>query len=345
MGYPDIRELQGQNAIKMLTAILRKGHIPHAFVFHGIEGTGKGMAALLFAMACNCVNAEKYCSDSDDGLVKTGECNCRSCNKIRSGNHPDIHRVEPSGTAIKIGQIRDLCGILSMKPYEAKMRAAIISPASAMTTEAANAFLKMLEEPPDRSILLLTAERKSDLLPTILSRCQPVRFNPVPRDVLEAILQEKYELPIEDAVILAALAGGSMTKIRAAGDSAALGMWLRSRGWVIRMCTQLMTHGKESISTGTVLAFAERLAKDRQNLMSHIETIKSWLRDLIVSKYGDGNVINRDMSASVQSISRKFTAEALLSKIEAVQTAERSLRQTNVNPRLTLDVMAIRLSG
>jgi len=339
----DIRELERQKAIEALTVILRKGDIPHALVFQGLEGTGKRMAATVFAMACNCTNMADRLSEPD-GLLRVAECNCRSCNKIRSGNHPDIHRVEPSGTAIKIEQIRELCDTLSMKPYEAKVRAAIISPASAMTTEAANAFLKMLEEPPERTILLLTAERKSDLLPTILSRCQPVRFNPMPRDVVEAILEEKYDLPPDAAAVLAAMAGGSMAKIRAAGDAGALGTWVRQRGWLLRVCTQLMARGRGRLSPGTVLAFAERLAKDRENLMGHLETLKSWLRDLIMSKYGEGNVINKDMTAYIQTISQRFTADTLLSGIEAIQSAERDLRQTNVNPRLTLEVMAMRFS-
>ena len=90
--------------------------------------------------------------------------------------------IQPEGGVIKIAQIRNLCRILSMKPFEGETRVAILIDAHLMNPSAGNALLKILEEPPEQTLLILTARQTSDLLPTIVSRCQHIRFNPVSRD-------------------------------------------------------------------------------------------------------------------------------------------------------------------
>ncbi len=190
-------------AYKQLSTILQKGNIPHALLFSGIEGVGKQTAAMMFAMVCNCQQLPVDSDQSGPGnwLMAADNCTCKSCKKIESGNHPDIHMVEPSGSFIRIDQIRSLCHALAMKPYEARMRVVIISNAQAMNPEASNALLKALEEPPDRTILIITAIQLSDILPTIVSRCQHIRFSPIPQKKLEAFLIEKQGVGPDDATI------------------------------------------------------------------------------------------------------------------------------------------------
>jgi len=176
--------------IRILTAFLHKGTIPHALLFTGIEGVGKERAAVALAMAFNCAENRSGSDAAGVDLRRSDHADanrpftikpcgiCKSCRKIDSDNHPDIIRLKPSGPFIKIDQIRALCQTLAMKPYEAGMRVVIISEAQAMNPAAGNALLKMLEEPPARTILILVAAHPSDLLPTIVSRCQHIRFNP-----------------------------------------------------------------------------------------------------------------------------------------------------------------------
>ncbi|MBW2248732.1 MAG: hypothetical protein JRF62_16445, partial [Deltaproteobacteria bacterium] len=158
-----------EQPIRLLTTLLQNGTIPHALLFIGIEGVGKRTAAMALAMACNCkaIKPEHFSermkirsdgnipSDQIKTISPCGRCN--SCRKIESGNHPDIIVLNPSGPFIRIGQIRELCGTLAMKPYEARLRVVIISDAQTMNLSAGNALLKLLEEPPDRTILILTA--------------------------------------------------------------------------------------------------------------------------------------------------------------------------------------------
>ena len=104
--------------IRILTTCLRDGNIPHALLFTGISGIGKRTTARLFSKACNCEALASGVSRKRlDGIPC---CRCRSCRKIKSGNHPDIIHIKPSGNIIKIAQIRNLCHTLSMKPYDVK---------------------------------------------------------------------------------------------------------------------------------------------------------------------------------------------------------------------------------
>ncbi|GBC59340.1 DNA polymerase III subunit delta' [Desulfonema ishimotonii] len=341
MSESDLRYLQGQKALNNLSAILCRGKIPHALLFTGIGGIGKCAAALAFAMACNCSRSAERSDLS--GLFFSDPCTCRSCQKIRSGNHPDIHRVDPSGPFIKIDQIRDLCHALSMKPYEAEMRVVIITQAQTMNPEAANALLKMLEEPPDRTVLILTATQTSDLLPTIVSRCQTIRFAPIPRQTVVRFFVEQHGIPEADAAVLATLSGGSPERFRSATAIRKYREQIRWRAWLIGICNELILTAGAQRFAGTALAFAERLSGNRETLSDALDLIRIWLRDLVICKYHPDKIINRDLAETVRSVSEKLTVPSLLSKISAIQSAQKGLR-SNANPRLTAEVLMLRLT-
>jgi DNA polymerase-3 subunit delta' len=340
----DIQVLQDQKAVGILSVLLRKGKIPHALLFTGIEGVGKRTAALMFAMACNCRRfADRTARlQADEGIGAVAGCDCKSCRKILSGSHPDIHRVAPSGTMIKIDRVRELCHSLSMKPYEAAVRVVIIERAQTMNAESSNALLKILEEPPDRTVLILTAVEPGDLLPTIVSRCQKLRFHPVPHQSLASLWRKKYDIPPVEANILAALAEGSPGRIdmdRPADRNA----WIHRRGWILRRVSEIMTRKGRDLSVNGLLAVAERLSRKKVLVDGSLDVINSWLRDLIVYKHCPEKILNQDALSDIQRISLKFTEKSLLSKIEAVDAAQKDLR-SNANVRLTLEIMVLQLA-
>lgn len=325
--------------IRLLTALLKKGTIPHALLFTGIEGVGKLNAALAFAMACNCTaqmqNAESRVGNEKIIQNPTDPCGaCRSCRKIKSGNHPDIIIIEPYGPLIRIDQIRALCHTLAMKPYEARLRVVIISEAQAMNPEAGNALLKVLEEPPDRTILILTATQTSDLLPTIVSRCQHIRFNPISRKSIEALLIKEQGIDPDNAMIIAAMANGSFSKALAMHKA----NWINQRNWLINEV--------ESLSSRPIcllLAFAERLSKNKETIVDSLEVMKSWFRDLVICNYDTEKIINKDLTDKIRYASQKITVNSLLLKIKAIQTAQKDIG-ANTNLRLALEVMIMRLA-
>jgi DNA polymerase-3 subunit delta' len=142
-----------------------------------------------------------------------------------------------------------------MKPYEAKIRVVIITDAQALNESASNALLKILEEPPERTILVLIATRKSGLLPTIVSRCQQVEFNPISKKNLARLLREEHELADEESGIIAAMANGSYSRAQAmVRDN-----WLKRRKWLLSEIEALSPQ-----KLGRLFALAEKLSGERQ---------------------------------------------------------------------------------
>jgi DNA polymerase-3 subunit delta' len=243
---------------------------------------------------------------------------------------------------IKIDRVRELCHSLSMKPYEAAVRVVAIEGAQTMNPEASNALLKMLEEPPDRTIFILTAPTPGDLLPTIASRCQTVRFHPLPQARVAALLEERYGVPPQEADILALLAGGSPGRIAVARpvDRQA---WIGRRRWILERLSEMLIRSGRDLPLSGLLAVAERLSRKKAAIDGTLDVIRSWLRDLVVCRHCPEKILNRDVLQDIQRISLKFTEKSLLSKIEAVDAAQRDLG-SNANVRLTLEVMVLQLA-
>jgi len=153
-----------EKQIKLLKEILNSGKIPHAFLFCGKEKLGKRKIAFEFA-----------------SWVLNSQIQ----------NHPDFFYVEPIKNQISIEQIRDLIWKISLKPFKSKYKVAIIDSANRMTLEAQNCFLKTLEEPKGNSVIILISESENLLLPTIVSRCQKIKFFPVEKEKIEKFLREK----------------------------------------------------------------------------------------------------------------------------------------------------------
>lgn len=241
---------------------------------------------------------------------------------------------------IRIDRIRELCDLLSMKPYEAKIRVAVIVRSQAMNPEAANALLKMLEEPPARTVLILTAEQNSDLLPTIVSRCQEVQFMPLSQETVRNLLMEKQGLNAADAGIMALLSRGNLSKI--SGGDMNCREWIGLRNWLIRTVSDMLIPGNPVFPAGILLA-AEKMAGQKKMIADCLDILCIWLRDLIICRYAPQKVMNRDLLWLVQDVSQKVTVPFLMSKIDALESARKSL-QANANTRLTLEVMMLRLA-
>jgi DNA polymerase-3 subunit delta' len=330
--------------IQLLTAFLQHGAIPKALLFTGMEGVGKRTTATMFAMACNCLSKEPWSFfQSKNQTTKGRICYCKACMKIRSGNHPDIIHIKPSGTYIKIAQIRSLRDMLAMKPYEARIRVVIISDAQAMNPSAGNALLKVLEEPPARTILILTTIQSSDLLPTIVSRCQHIRFNPISCKSLEDILVDKEGLDYDDAKIIATLASGSLSKALSMVEPKNRVSWINRRSWLINTLNFDMPGKMSTQPVVSLLAFATELSKNKEILQDSLDVIKSWLRDVIVYKHCPEKTINKDLIDNIQHVSEKFTARELIAKIEAIQTAQKGIK-AGANLRLTLETMVMQIA-
>ena len=164
---------------QLLKKAAELGKTPHALLFYGQGASGKRALALEFIKLLNC---------QDQNFEARPCLACRSCSDIEKNIHPDLTIVEPPAFAeasagkqeskeIKISQIRELQKNLSLKPYSAPFKAAIINKAHLLNQEAQSAFLKILEEPRGNSLFILVSEYPEMLLPTILSRVERIRFS------------------------------------------------------------------------------------------------------------------------------------------------------------------------
>ncbi|UMZ75241.1 ATP-binding protein [Natranaerofaba carboxydovora] len=168
-----------KDIISVLKKKLAEDRIGHAILFCGPNGQGKRTLALLFAKAILCLEQE--------GSKKDGFCGeCISCKKVDKFIHPDLLFIAPQGKSIKIEQVRELKKELLFKPGEGDKKIFIMEDVHAMSNEAANSMLNILEEPPEYVVSVLLTSNLSMLLPTILSRCEIYKFSPVPpKDMYE----------------------------------------------------------------------------------------------------------------------------------------------------------------
>ncbi len=326
---PGLDTIKDQPAVRVLESLLRKGALPHALLFSGLEGTGKFSAARMLAMAVNC---RRY--DSEPNRDRARPCGvCRACRKIRSGIHPDVLQIQPTRSLIRIDQIRDLIHAVSLKPYEARCRVAIVSEAHRMNPEAGNAMLKILEEPPEQTLIVLTTPQTSDLLPTIVSRCQHIRFQPIARKRLAQILIEAHGVAPERAQVLAGAAGGSLSRALAMKDAD----WEQRRNAVIDIFEDLLRG-----PVARPLAFAEILAADNETLETSLEILAIYLRDLAVGRFQPQLIVNRDLAERIEQDCRRHRVENAMRMIEAVERAQKRIR-AHGNSRLALEAMTLEM--
>jgi len=334
---PEPGKILGQNHIlSYLKNSIKKNAIPHALLFTGIEGLGKGDLAYEMFMVCNC---KKYDSSIDEFKSNKfynnlGACfYCKSCKKSLSKNHPDLIELNPSGLYIRIDQIRELRTILIRDNIEAFYRFVIIYQADKMTIDASNALLKILEEPPEGTIFVLTAIDKSALLNTITSRCQILKFKPVSKNIIFQILIREYNIEPEMAHIMASLSNGSIGR--------ALSMdkpkWRLLRNFTI---SQLSSLNKNNF--GALIAFAEKLSQNNQNINEILNWISTWLRDISIYKYCPEKIINKDFEPYIKKYALKFSQKEIIERIYALEFAIKNINKAN--QRLTFDNLMLKLA-
>ncbi|HTG45809.1 MAG TPA: hypothetical protein VK633_14910, partial [Verrucomicrobiae bacterium] len=175
--------------VALLQKSVAKGRLAHAYLFSGDDLSEMESLARSLAKTLNCSNPSGRAANGQ----ALDSCDlCLNCRRIESGNHPDVQWVRPESKlrVVTIAQIRDLIQTISLKPTEAEYKVAMIVAADRMNVQAANAFLKTLEEPPARSILILLTCSLEQVLETILSRCLRLHFAGEPSARLDPAAQE-----------------------------------------------------------------------------------------------------------------------------------------------------------
>jgi DNA polymerase-3 subunit delta' len=347
-------------AQRILQRALACGRVPHAYLFHGPEGVGRERLAIRLATVMLCehpVETRKppHPELADfDGVWRDACGKCKDCMLIRADTHPDLHRVyrelrkhHPDSTVrqrvsqeLGVDVIRHfLLDAVAAKPFRGRAKVFIVRDADWLTTEAQNALLKTLEEPPRTTFLILISAGLNDLLPTTRSRCQHVPFSPLPSDFVAARLADLAgDLSKDQARKYASLAHGSLgTALRFAEDGVAayqdsVDSALREIGRLVPVQLSKRWH-EEAKGIGEAFSKRDPGITDTEAQRRGLKLIFSLVASALDTRL-HGTVSSRaDASGSVAGIAQA---------IQAVAEAERHIDQ-NANVQLAVDALVIRL--
>lgn len=300
--------------VEGLRRALGTARLAHAYLFVGPQGVGKTTTALEFAKALQCS------SSKDDSCDQ-----CLSCRKVGERLHPDVIWVEPQGRQILVEQVREVQRRLMYKPLEGARRVVILKDAQELNLQAANALLKILEEPPGDTVMLLLADSESSLLPTVVSRCQKLRFAPLETQVVCAYLQEQAGWDPETASKAARAAQGSIGKALLLKEEP-VGSWEEEARGLLCSIQQL--------GTLELLEKARKWASSRQEASARLEVMRSLIRDMVLEELG------------AQQASGSFSVSGrgkwLLDAWEMTGRAWEALER-NINPQLLLENLLIEI--
>lgn len=316
MSFSDIK---GQDKpIQILKEYIKNNCLNGSFLFIGPEGIGKKLVTRTLAKALNCLGNNP---DSCDA--------CASCLKIEKNIHPDVHLIDvESSDAIKIEQIRQLQIDINLRPYEGKTKVFIVNDAHNLTAEAQNAILKILEEPPQDSLIILLSAKPQLLFKTIISRCKILKFYPLKRAALEENLKTDYHLDSDQAHFLAYFSEGRI------GEALKLKErdFLKEKNRVIDEFVLKNSH------------LDNLLAENKEDMRQNLNILAGWFRDIYLSKVGlrHQELINLDRKEQILRIKGQYLLFDLDEILSSISSTFLYLEQ-NVNVRLLVSNLRTQL--
>ena len=365
MGFQDF--LGNTQTVTHLRESIRAGRFPHSLILAGPRGAGKYTLSLMLARAFNCLNPTE-----SDGLPDF--CGvCSNCTRIADAanleervaeavearealretdkrdtriliqTHPDVLIVppDPPQLQIKIGQVRQVIHVAYYRPPVECKRTFTIFTSSAFMREAANSLLKVLEEPPEHTSLILLTENPQELLPTIRSRAVIHRLGAIPAAELESLLaRRRPELKPQDRALAARLAMGAVGRALALD----LGTYLSSREdalVILRTAIRepdysALFHATESYRAG---------ADGQEKTVNLLRALGSLIEDLLLIVAGTPLLIrNIDIAAELTRLAEGLTVEWIDNAARALVQVEQGMRR-NLLRSLSLDAMAVGLTA
>ena len=342
--------LLGQDTIaRTLRNSIQRGQLAHAYLFCGPRGVGKTTTARIFAKMINC-------SNPGADMEPCGEC--ESCLSFAEGRSYCIHELDAASNN-GVEDIKGLIDQVRIPPQVGRYSVFIIDEVHMLSTQAFNAFLKTLEEPPAHAIFILATTEKHKILPTILSRCQTYDFNRISIEDMVLNLKgiaakENINIDEESLHLIARKADGAMRDALTIFDQtvAFCGNEIRREDVVRNLnildyehCFALVDAFLEGNYAAALLKFDELLAKGF-NALHFVSAISDHLRNLLVSRTAGLEAL-LDLPASLKKsyaeqaarCSVKFIYEAL-----AITTQCESLYKSSINPRLHVEFALMRLS-
>lgn len=316
----------GQEEIKnYLKKSIIDDNISHSYIFEGKNGIGKYNLAMTFAQSLLCENYDDE------------PCNCcDSCIQVMSGNNPDIHILSPKERSIKREDIDKLRESISIKPYQSKRKIYIIKNSDSMTLQAANTFLKTLEEPTGNAVIIMLTTNKELLLPTIQSRCQVLTFKSLSNEVIAEHISHKYNMTKDNAELVAFYSEGVLSRAEriATGEDSIL----EKRLDVFDIFDKIIVLDKY-----VLFQYENYFDKNKENIEEIIHIIMILLRDIYFKKYNlDLHIVNKDFSSKISKYTEKFNTEKIDDMMIYLENVLFDI-DSNVNYKLVIDNMLLKL--
>jgi DNA polymerase III subunit delta' len=329
---PDFNLKQHQiQVFFQLKHIIQTQKIPNAFLFYGDENSKRSEAASFLAKGCNCLE------NSD------GACNhCISCCKIDAKSHPDIIFIdlEKEKKIISISQIRKIELTIASRQNEARNRVVIILHADMMNHHAQNALLKMVEEPPEKTFFILVAQKINMFLPTIISRCQKIRFKPLTYKQIEQKLIADFKIDYQMAHIAARTADSNLKKAMMflnlnLNETSDDHDWIQKRIILLKALSDIII-ADTNICISKGLLLSQKISIDQVHFDNTIAVMKTFFRDLVVFKYNHEKIVNLDFSNTFNEINLIVKSFFFSKWLENLFETEKRIA-SNTTPRLVLD--------
>jgi DNA polymerase-3 subunit delta' len=339
MAFTDFsRTAQG---IELLQRSLARGRLGHAYLFAGDSLEELEFLARTLAKTLNCTNPVKISGAATDCCDE-----CASCRKIENATHADIHwaRPESKSRIITVEQMRDLMQQIQLKPTEAAHKVAIIVGADRLNVQAANAFLKTLEEPPANSVLILLSTEPSRILETILSRCLRLNFFGDGKRELDSATGEWL---------------GKFGALAASEQKSLLGRY-RLLDVLLQKLGEIRAGVDETLTTRSPLEKYDDVEKGLRDkwedeLTAAIEAeyrrkradllllVQFWLRDVWLHTIATGKeLLNFPNISGAETVARRIDSKKALENLQTIEQTQRLLH-TNVQEALALEVSLLKL--
>ncbi|RFU62627.1 DNA polymerase III subunit delta' [Peribacillus glennii] len=324
--WQELTEIQPE-AMLMLKNSITKDRVAHAYLLEGEKGTGKKAMGIAFAKSL-------LCQQPSEGYLPCEQCS--NCRRIKSGNHPDVHLVEPEGLSIKKEQIKNLQEEFTKKSVEANRKIYTIVAADRMSVQAANSLLKFLEEPQSETVAILMTEQIQRMLPTILSRCQIIKLRPLsPQNVKKKLME--HDIDSQTASIVSFITQNLEEGLRISAEE----WFAQAQKIVLKLYEVLQSNPMRALVYLQEEWFLH--FKEKEQLDRGLDVLFLIYKDLLYIQLDKRNlVIFQNKLGEFESHALQISQKRLADKMGHILEAKRKL-MSNTNPQLLMEQLVLNL--